>query len=957
MTTNARWDRVRAVFHEALDQPPAERAAFLASACGDDLELLGEVESLLAAGTAAAGFLEVPVHRVSLEDTQPTAPVLQPGDRIGGFDVIGALGSGGMGEVYRARDQKLGREVALKLLPRAFANDPQRLARFERESRILASLNHPYIAAIHSIEQVDGMHLLVLELVEGPTLADHLVRGALTPDEALRISTQLASALEAAHDRGVVHRDLKPANIKISASGIKLLDFGLAKEDTRLGAHLQDTPDARVDRTTDGLILGTCAYMSPEQARGKTVDKRTDIWAFGCVLFEMLSGHRAFAGETASDTIVAVLESQPDWSRLPPSTPAAVRRVLRRCLEKDPRHRFHDIADVRIEIEEAVNPRDAAREAGAAPIGRVQRTGILVVGAAVLIALGWLARAVIGSDGLASPPIRFTWPVPAAAGLDSVPTVSPDGERIAFTAVPAEGGPPRLFIRALHDADARAIAGTDGAKQPFWSPDSRTLAYFARGRLMKVAVDGGSPVQVCAAPDARGGAWGSKGIIVFQPAQIFSGLFQVSAAGGTPSPATLLDPEQGENSHRWPMFLPDGVHFSYFVRALPAERRGVYLGRIDRPASMPASFLFQSESEAAYVPIDGESGGALLSVSDGQLEWRPFDAARRVVTGDPRRVGLAVGGNTLYHPMMVSASAHVLAFVSSPLPFGERLGSILRDGEDLTIRSERRRLSVPRISSDGRYLAIHEIEPAPGRLSLWVEDLERGTRLRIADDGGLLPVWSPRGDRLAYNTGAPPRTTLTIGNSDGTGDRITVPCPSSRCDPTDWSRDGRWLVANVFSSTDVDVWMFSTTGESPRPLLDAPFVERDARLSPDGALVAYVSEEAGRPEVSIQTLGRLRRREVVSVSGGDQPVWSRDATELFFVDPAGFLRAVRVARDREGRPTLDTPALLKVPRIGSGHYGTQYDVSPAGRIYFLDRSNDPRPSEFNVVLGWPGILR
>jgi Tol biopolymer transport system component len=955
MTTGAQWDRVRTLFHEALDRPPAERAAFLANACGDDVGLLSEVESLLAAGTAAAGFLETPVHRVSLNDAQLPAPVLQPGDRIGAFDVIGALGSGGMGEVYRARDQKLGREVALKLLPPAFANDPQRLARFERESRILASLNHPHIAAIHSVEQLDGIHVLVLELVEGPTLADRLVRGALTADEAIRISTQLASALEAAHDRGVVHRDLKPANIKISASGIKLLDFGLAKEDTHAGAHLPDTPGPRLDRTTDGLILGTCPYMSPEQARGEPVDKRTDIWAFGCVLFEMLSGRRAFSGETPSDTIVAVLERQPDWSRLPASTPAGVARVLRRCLEKDPRRRFHDIADVRIEIEDSVNTAGVAAAAGAGGVGRLQRMGILIVGVTLLIALGWLGRAIVTPDATPGSPTRFAWQLPARTGLDSVPTVSPNGELIAFTAVPTEGGPPRLFIRARHDSDARPIAGTDGAKQPFWSPDSGTVAYFANGGLMRVAVDGGSPVRIGAAPDARGGAWGSKGVIVFQPTQIFSGLFQVSAAGGTPQPATLLDLEQGDNSHRWPMFLPDGVHFLYFVRALPAERRGVYIGRIDRPASMPASSLFRSESEAVYVPMDGKSSGALLSVSSGHLELRPFDAARRVVTGDPRRVGLAVGGNTLYHPMMVSASAHALAFVSSPLPYGQRLGSSRRNGEDLTIRSERLRLSTPRISPDGRHLAVHQIETAPGRLALWVENLDRGTRVRLAGEG-LMPVWSPGSDQLAYNIGPPAQPTLTIGSSDGTGDRTPIPCPASRCDPTDWSRDGRWLLANVFAPNDIDVWLLSTTGESPRPLLNAAFVERDARLSPDGTLVAYVSEEAGRPEVSIQAVGHPPRRDVVSVSGGDQPVWSRDGTELFFVDPAGFLRAVRVTRDREGRPAYDPPVVLKVPRIGSGHYGTHYDVSPDGRIYFLDRETDPPPSEFTVILGWPGIL-
>ena len=955
MTAATQWHRVRTLFHEALERPAAEREAFLATAC-DDIALRREVESLLEAGAAAEGFLETPVHRVSLAGGPAPAPVLQAGQRIGRFDVIGALGSGGMGEVYRACDQQLGRDVALKLLPRAFADDPERLARFERESRILASLNHPHIAAIHSIEQLEGKHLLVLELVEGPTLAERLSRGPLPTHDAARISIQLASALEAAHDRGVVHRDLKPANVTMSPAGIKLLDFGLAKEQPPERDPLHDPPDAGLDRTTDGLILGTCGYMSPEQARGQLVDKRTDIWAFGCVLFEMLTGSRAFPGDTPSDTIVAVLERQPDWSRLPATTTPAMRRVLRRCLEKDPRHRFHDIADVRIEIEEGVESRERATTSRSGVGGRWHRTGILVVGGALLIALGWFGRT-IATGGSAGPTTRFTWPVPAGTELGSVPAMSPDGQSVAFTASAGDDTPARLFVRARSDANARLIAGTDGAKQPFWSPDSRSLAYFARGRLMKVSVDGGSPVQICAAPDARGGAWGSEGVIVFQPMTIFSGLLQVPAAGGTPQPATRLDLERGENSHRWPVFLPDGVHFLYFVRALSPERRGVYVGRIDRAASTPTSLLFRSESEAWYVPMDRDPGGALLSVADGQIEVRPFDAARQVVTGEPRRVGLAAGGNTLHHPMMVSASPDVLAFVSSPLPLGQRLGSSGRNGEDLKIRADRHVQGWPRISPDGRRLAIQQVDATPGRLSLWVEDLERGTRLRLPAEG-ILPVWSPLGDRLAYNHGSPARPTLTIGSADGTGEQTTVPCPVTRCDPTDWSRDGQWLLANVFSPNNVDVWMLPTRGGAARPLLNAPFVERDARLSPDSALVAYVSEESGRPEVSIQTVGGPSRREVVSVGGGDQPVWSHDGTELFFVDPAGLLRTVRVTRDRDGRPACDRSVALNVPRIGSGHFGTQYDVSPDGRrIYFLDRKNDPPPSEINVVLGWPAILK
>ncbi len=514
-----RWERARAIFQGALEQPDEERPAFLSAACQGDRAVRGEVESLIAAHAAAGMFLETPAFRVT---TDVDVPALRPGDHLGRFEVTGVLGRGGMGEVYRARDAELGREVAVKVLPRALAGDPQRLARFDRESRILAALNHPQIAAIHSVEQHEGLRLLVLELVEGPTLADRLRAGRPSPDEALAIARHLASALEAAHSRGIVHRDLKPDNVKLaSSSGIKLLDFGLAKEHVGLDAARPATPLA-ADGSVEGLILGTAAYMSPEQARGQPTDKRTDIWAFGCVLFEMLAGTRAFAGATTSDTIAAVLEREPDWSSLPAPTPGAIRRLLRRCLEKDVDRRLHDVADARIEIDDALS---GTEEAPARPRPRVRAWTAAAMAAltALGFALGWWRHARSSGDSEAPRATRFTLTLPEGLGLDSPPAVSPDGQRIAFTARALAGGDSRLYVRPLKELQAEPVPGTEGARQPFWSPDAKSLAYFSRGKLMKVALEGGTPIEICAAPDGRGGAWSPRGVIVFSPLMIESG--------------------------------------------------------------------------------------------------------------------------------------------------------------------------------------------------------------------------------------------------------------------------------------------------------------------------------------------------------------------------------------------------------------------------------------------------
>ena len=681
-----------------------------------------------------------------------TSPRSLKARSVGPYRIVALLARGGMGDVYRATDPRLGRDVALKTLTKAERGDAHAVERFLQEARITASLDHPNIVKVFDVGMSNGRPYLVSELLEGETLRAPIRRGPVAPADARGIAAALTSGLVAAHARGLVHRDLKPENIFVTRSGTaKILDFGIAK-------LAQDPALPRGLATLTGVVLGTAGYLAPEQVKGDPVDARTDLFALGSILFELMTGQRAFAREHTIDTLHAIVHDDPP-DLLPRDT--ALTAIVRRLLAKAPDARFQSAADLlwaleqidstevratppRVDAGQPIPPR--ADEAGPWPAQPAWRWS-------------WWHSSVGGSaNGRRARPSRpsltqFTWSLPAGTGLDSAPIVSPDGRRIAFTAV-SGGSTPRLFVRSLDSRDATAIAGTDGAKQPFWSPDGTSLGFFARGKLMKVAVAGGVPVVICDAPDGRGGAWSPTGTIVFGPNLIFEGLARVSADGGPVEPATLVDLDRGENSHRWPVFLPDGIHFLFHVRASTDERRGVYVARIDRPASIPGSPLFRSESEAVFVPTSGRERGVLLSAADGQLQARPFDAAALRLVGDPRTLPVAAGANTPYHSAMLSASADLLATVAMPMPYGVRLGTVARDGTGVRL-SARRQQNWPRLSPDGRRMARQMIDPARGNPDIWVEDLQDGSLVRVTTATGndILPVWSPDGRRLAYGSG------------------------------------------------------------------------------------------------------------------------------------------------------------------------------------------------------------
>ena len=632
--TSARWRRIEEIYEAALERVPVERDAFLASACGEDEQLRRDVERLIAANDQAGDFLASPAWDiapsalVSGKMTDNVAMSLA-GRQVGHYRILGPLGSGGMGEVYRAHDSTLNREVALKVLPDVFAFNPDRLARFTREAHVLASLNHPNIAAIYGFEHTGDVKAIVLELVEGPTLADRIALGRITLDEALPIARQIADALEAAHERGIVHRDLKPANIKVRADGmVKVLDFGLAKAlegDSIVGAAETQSPTVpRTVVTADGIVVGTAPYMAPEQARGKPADKRADLWAFGCVLYEMLTGRRTFAGDDTSETLAAVLKDEPDWRALSTETPVSIRRLLRRCLVKDPKGRVADASIARIEIDEALSGATDVHAAATTLQGRerfVWASVLTVVAALAVAALVWSLRS--------APPageIRLDIATPPTADPGSL-AISPDGRKIVFVAT--SDGVSKLWLRSLESSIAAPLAGTDGAEAPFWSPDSRAIGFFTTtdGQLKRIDIDTRSLKVLGNVPLGTGGTWNQDGTILFSHLAGGTGIFRISETGGEPSAVTRSG-GASEPSHQFPQFLPDGRHFLYYT--LDAKPPGVHVGQLD---GAETKRLLDADSPAVFAPP-----GYLLFLRQGTLFAHAFDPVRLELTGNPFRV-------------------------------------------------------------------------------------------------------------------------------------------------------------------------------------------------------------------------------------------------------------------------------------------------------------------------------
>jgi len=884
---------------------------------------------------------------------------LSIGDRLGPYEIRAALGAGGMGEVYRGRDTDLNRDVALKVLGERFAEDPDRLARFKREAQVLASLNHPHIGAIYGVADFPGGRALVLELVEGPTLADRIAAGPIPLEETLPIARQIAEALAAAHEMGIVHRDLKPANVKLRPDGaVKVLDFGLAKAaepGTVSGDATQSPTLTNAAMTQLGVILGTAAYMSPEQAKGRPADKRSDVWAFGCVLFEMLTGRRAFAGEDVADTLALVLTKEPTWTLLPPETPPAILRLLRRCLERDRSRRLADIADARLEIDE----RDSEANA-AAPVRQVAKlvrwlpwavaSGALLVSMIAFAALYW-PHAPTGS----SVATRFLIDPPQNTELRGSFAVSPDGRSVVLRGL--SEGKVLLWVRNLQSVTLQPLAGTDEASSPFWSPDSRFIGFYAGGKLKKIEATGGPAQTLCDAPgDGWGGAWSADGVIIFAPRE-GEGLQRVSAAGGTPEPLTTLDSSRGELSHFHPRFLPDGRHLLYLVISSRPENAGIRVGSLD---SAETKLLVNTDASGAYAPP-----GYLLFLRDRTLMAQKLDVDRLVIVGEPLPVADDVGrlGPGARFALFSVSRTGVLVYRRGRND-ASQLTWFDRQGKQVGTLGPVANFGVPWLSPDERRVTFTGAAPEGGNLDIWLMDLARGnpTRLTFDPSPDSNPVWSPDGSRILFTSerdGQPNLYQSAAGG--GSADELLVKS-DFRKSPNDWSADGKFILYHEQNpKTGNDLWVFPLSGErKPFPFLQTPFDERQGRFSPDGRWIAYASNETGTWQVYVRRFPGSGGKWQVSTNGGAQPQWRGDGRELFYLSPDRKLMAAKVSTSGPAFD-VDTPRELFVLHVMSVDLPGPRNVFAATRDgqRFLVTSvvNAQTVSPTTVVLNWTADLK
>ena len=886
---------------------------------------------------------------------------LATGTKLGRYEIRSKVGEGGMGEVYLARDLEIGRDVAIKVLPSTFSQDKDRLRRFQQEACAAGALNHPNILSIYDVGKNDGSPYVVSELLEGETLRRRIAGTPMTQRRAIDYALQIANGLAAAHEKGIIHRDLKPDNIFVTNDGrVKILDFGLAKLTQPDGNQSQtEIPTRRVD-TNPGVIMGTVGYMSPEQVKGRQVDQRSDIFSFGAILYEMLSGRRAFHGESPAETMSAILkEDPPELSQTNQNVSPALARFVNRCLEKNPESRFHSASDLAFALEALSGSASSFEKTiSVATPGLQLRTRerliwIAAVSLPLIIAIA-LAFSNFRRAPNASQTVRFfITPTDQVAFISAL--ISPDG-RLLLIRGRDSSGKTLLWIRSLDSLSTQPLSGTDNSAYPFWSPDSRSIAFFADSKLKRIEITGGPPQTLCdtGTGSGAGGAWNRDGVIVFARDHA-SGLYRVSAAGGIATALTALDKTQGDISHKYPQFLPDGKRFLYLAQNAKTEDSSIYVRAID---SSENRLILKTRAQAAYVP-----DGYLLFLRDRTLMAQPFDVSKLQLTGEPVLLAEQVGFNFAAGFANYSVSDNgVLTYMSGGSITGGQPFLFDRDGKSLGPVGPTGNYSNIYLAPDEKRVAVSIGDSQSGARDIWLLDIARNTPTRFTFDPAedAMPIWSPDGSRIAFVGDREGTGNLYEKAANGASNEKLLLKTNERKFPHDWSRDGKFIAySNQSESTNIDLWVLPMTGDKkPVPFLNSTFNEDQAKFSPDGHFIAYSSDESGRYEVYLETFPVRGGKRMISRDGGAQPRWRRDGKEIFFIAPDRKLMAADVKLEGSNLEVSVPKALFQTQIGGYPIPRNGYDVFGNGqRFLIITPRQENNLTPITVVANWTAGLQ